>query len=341
MLYKVIILVIISCNFCSIAQERNKRKMHLMHFLPRTSIAHNEFLRPWANKIEQETHDQLEVRIHPAMSLGGSPSDLVEKVRSGAIDAAWTVVGYTPNLFPKTEIFELPFLTNTLEISQLNMLINEFYESHLKDEYEDFYVVLLHSASAGSLHMNGNEIVKLEDLKNLRIRSPSKIMSNFLKDIGSIPIQMPSSDAYESLVYNSIDGAMMSSVAATPLFLHEQTNYHVIAPFYTTIFAFLINKDFYDSLPKNIQSVIRQNSREHIAYNTGTIWYKAEKQMIEEIEKQGGKIHYLSNDEIIKGRKIAEKSAKEWINNNNRKTYNIVRDLLEKYQKQESPLLPQ
>jgi len=322
------------CNIAGAASEEKTYKMQLTHFLPRTSVAHSKFLAPWAKKIEKETNGRLKVKIHPAMSLGGAPSELVQQVRSGAVDAIWTVVGYSPGQFPKSEVFELPFMAVSYKATELNMAISEFYKSYLIDEYKDFYVVLLHTHAPGTLHLYGNKITRLEELKGQKIRVPNRIMGKFVSNIGAVPVSMPLSDVYEGLTYGMLKGAMMPFEAAYTLRLHEQTNYHVIAPFYTTVFAFLLNKEFYESLPKDIQEVINNNSGKNIAYEAGQIWDQAEAKTIATIKKKGDNFYYLSQEETDKGRLIAEEVSREWIKVNGVTLYKKAKALLFKYKGQ-------
>ncbi|MDP4832884.1 MAG: TRAP transporter substrate-binding protein [Rickettsiaceae bacterium] len=334
MLYKTIILLFVLSSFSKItcaASEEKTYKMQLTHFLPRTSIAHSKFLDPWAKKIEKETNGRLKVKIHPAMSLGGTPSELIQQVRAGAVDAVWTVVGYSPGQFPKSEVFELPFMAESYKATELNMAINEFYQSYLIDEYKDFYVVLLHTHAPGTLHLHGEKITKLEELKGQRIRVPNIIMGKFISNLGAVPVSMPLSDVYEGLTYGMLKGAMMPFEVAFTLRLHEQTNYHVVAPFYTTVFAFLLNKEFYKSLPKDIQEVIDNNSGMHIAYEAGQIWDQAEEKTINAVKKKGGDFYYLSQEEIDKGRQVAEEVSRKWITVNGITLYNKAKALLSKY----------
>ena len=51
-----------------------------------------------------------EIQRFPAMQLGGAPPQLIDQVIDGTVDIVWTLPGYTPNRFPRTEVFELPFM---------------------------------------------------------------------------------------------------------------------------------------------------------------------------------------------------------------------------------------
>ena len=89
------------------AQEYTFR---LHHLLSAQAPAHTQMLVPWAERIEEMSEGRVEIEIFPAMTLGGAPPELISQVRDGVVDLIWTVNGYTPGLFPRTEVFELPFV---------------------------------------------------------------------------------------------------------------------------------------------------------------------------------------------------------------------------------------
>ena len=68
------------------------------------------FMVPWAEKVEKESKGRIKVQIYPSMQLGGKATQLLQQVRDGVVDVAWTLPGFTPGVMPKLEIFELPFL---------------------------------------------------------------------------------------------------------------------------------------------------------------------------------------------------------------------------------------
>ena len=68
-------------------------------------------IEPWIKKIEEESNGRIKIEHYPSMQLGGSPPSLYGQARDGVVDIIWTVLGYTPGLFPTVEAFELPFMT--------------------------------------------------------------------------------------------------------------------------------------------------------------------------------------------------------------------------------------
>ncbi|MBK6999706.1 MAG: hypothetical protein IPH35_07005 [Rhodoferax sp.] len=46
------------------------------------------------------------------MQLGGTPAQRYDRARDGVADIVWTLPGYSAGRFPKSEVFELPFMMN-------------------------------------------------------------------------------------------------------------------------------------------------------------------------------------------------------------------------------------
>ena len=87
-------------------------ELKLHHFLGPKAPAHSQMLEPWAQRIEEASGGRVDIEIYPSMSLGGTPPELIRKVRDGVVDMVWTLNGYSPGLFPRTEVFELPQRTS-------------------------------------------------------------------------------------------------------------------------------------------------------------------------------------------------------------------------------------
>jgi TRAP-type C4-dicarboxylate transport system substrate-binding protein len=91
----------------SVAQEVTLR---LHQFLPPPAPVPKLILKPWAQSVEEASGGRIKIEHFDAMSLGGRPPELLGQARDGVVDISMTVAGYTPGLFPRTEVFELPFM---------------------------------------------------------------------------------------------------------------------------------------------------------------------------------------------------------------------------------------
>ena len=100
--------------------------LKLHHLLGPKAPAHTQMLEPWAEEVEENSGGRVDIEIFPAMSLGGTPPELVQQARDGVVDLIWTVNGYTPGLFPRTEVFELPFI-HTNDPRATNLAMQEMF----------------------------------------------------------------------------------------------------------------------------------------------------------------------------------------------------------------------
>ncbi|MFN7277750.1 MAG: C4-dicarboxylate ABC transporter, partial [Betaproteobacteria bacterium] len=88
-------------------------KVH--HFLPPPSTGHQKVVLPWCERIEKASAGRMKCQVFPAMQMGGTPARLYDQAKDGVADVVWTVTGYTAGRFPKTEVFEQPFIMTDAE----------------------------------------------------------------------------------------------------------------------------------------------------------------------------------------------------------------------------------
>jgi TRAP-type C4-dicarboxylate transport system substrate-binding protein len=253
--------------------------LKLSHFVPPVAPPHVTFLAPWAARVEKESGGRLKIQIFPSMQLGGTPPQLVDQIRDGVVDIGWTVTGYTAGRFPKTEVFEIPFLHTSALATTL--ALQDYYEKHLRDEYKDYHVLLLHVHGGALVHAS-KPMLKLEDYKGLKIRTPNRGGSVFLRGVGASPVGAPVPEVPQMLSKGVIDGALLPYEIANPLKIHELVKYHseFAGPqprIGTTVFLFGMNKKRYESLPPDLRKVIDDNSGRHIAAMAGQNWDEIEK----------------------------------------------------------------
>ena len=205
----------------------------------------------------------IKVELYPSMQLGGTPPQLYDQVKDGVVDIVWTLPGYTPGRFPKSEAFELPFIAGNAE--QTSQAAWEFYEKHLQDEFKDVQIIAVHTHGPGLIHAKGNGVRKLEDMKGLKLRGPSRRREQAaVESLGATPVGMPVPAMPEALSKGVIDGTVVPWEVTTPLRVAELVNTHTTftgsRSLYVAFFVFAMNKAKYDSLPADLKKVIDANS---------------------------------------------------------------------------------
>ncbi|MBO6891971.1 MAG: TRAP transporter substrate-binding protein [Roseibium sp.] len=252
-------------------------KLH--HFLGEKAPAHSKMLAPWAKQVEENSGGKVSIEIFPAMTLGGRPPELINQVRDGVVDLVWTVNGYTPGLFPRSEVFELPGV-HTNDTAATNLALMDLFESDLKEEYKGVEVMFLHVHSGQGIHMTDAEVRSPADLAGKKMRIPTRTGAWVIEALGAIPVGMPVPELPTALQKGVIDGALIPWEIIPPLKIQEQTKYQIEGAdkerFGTTVFQVSMNKARWDSLPDDVKQAFRDASGRDWRKTVGDIWAGAD-----------------------------------------------------------------
>ena len=244
--------------------------LRIHHFLPASSSVPRDGIAPWAERIEAESDGRIRVEIYPSMQLGGAPAGLLDQARDGVVDLVWTVLGYTPGRFPKSEVFETPFMPTSGAAS--SRAFQRFVETYAMDEFAGLKPIAVHTHGPGIFHTK-TPITRLEDLEGMKIRGGSRIISDMLSELGAVPVGMPVPQVPEALSKAVISGTtipwQVTLSLRTSELVHNHTEFAGPYGLYTQTFGFLMNKARYDSLPDDLKAVIDANSGIAVAEQFG------------------------------------------------------------------------
>lgn len=268
----------------------------LHHFLSPKSSTHIKFLAPWAERISQQSGGRIKVEIFPSMSMGGKPPELYRQVRDGFADLVWTLPGYTPGVFPRSEVFELPTVHQG-SAKATNLAIQKIWPM-LKDDFADVQPILLHVHAGNALHLRNTAVNTLEDVANIKLRTPSRTGGWMIESWGAEPVGMPVPALPQALSKGTVDGALVPFEVMPPLKLHELTQYSIEGAdgsrFGAAVFLLAMNKERYDALPDDLKAIIDANSGAAIAEEIGVVWDEAEESGKAMQRDSGGEIIVLS-----------------------------------------------
>jgi TRAP-type C4-dicarboxylate transport system substrate-binding protein len=292
--------------------------LRLHHFLPAVSNVHRIFLAPWAQKVQADSQGKLRIQIFPAMQLGGAPPQLYDQARDGVADIIWTLPGNTPGRFPKIEVFELPFVANRLAAANARAT-QEFYQTHLRDEFREVHPLCVWSHDAGVIHAN-KEVTRMEDLRGLKLRFPTRQAGEALRALGAAPIGMPVPQVPEALSQRVIDGAVVPWEIVPSLRLAELVRFHTEIPgsptFYTTTFILAMNPARYAGLPAELKQVLDANSGMAAAEMAAKAWDEPAPQVRAQTERRReNKVQTISEAEKQRWMEACKPVVDAWIAN--------------------------
>jgi len=291
--------------------------LKLHHFLPPKAPAHTKMLVPWAQDVEKASGGKVKIEIFPSMSLGGKPPELINQIRDGVVDIGWTVNGYTPNLFPRSEVFELPFI-HTNNATATNLAMREmFLNGAIAEEFKDVKVMFLHVHAGQAIHMAEKEVRKPDDLKGLKMRIPSRTGAWIIEALGAAPAQMPVPALAQALSKKVVDGAFIPWEIIPPFKLQDVTKFQIEGPnrmrFGTTTFQVSMNKSTWAKLPPDVQKAFDANNGEARVRAVGKVWTDSEDFGIAVATKAGNKHIQLSEAEMALFKEKLEPVVQRWV----------------------------
>jgi TRAP-type C4-dicarboxylate transport system substrate-binding protein len=289
--------------------------LRLHHFLPSKSNVHTRLLDPWAKKVGELSGGKAAIEIFPAMQLGGKPPELYDQAKDGVVDMVWALPSYTAGRFPRTEVFELPFIASPRAI--VNARASQDYaDAHLGEEAKGVKWLAFWSHDAGVIHCR-DKIETMADLEGKKLRFPTRLAGEALKAAGVAAIGMPVPQVPESLAQGVIDGAVVPWEVVPAVKLHELVKFHTEIPgsptLYTTSFFLVMNQARYESLPEDVRKVIDETTGMTFATEAGKVWDTAGAVVKKMVKDQGNTILTLSEADKETWMKACEPIWAAWI----------------------------
>ncbi|MDP6012223.1 MAG: TRAP transporter substrate-binding protein [Alphaproteobacteria bacterium] len=289
--------------------------LRLHHFLPAPAVAQAQFLEPWAAKVMADSDERIRIDIYPAMQLGGKPPQLIDQVRDGVVDMVWTVPSYTPGRFPNMEVFELPFMAASAEAT--SQAVMAYSQANLDDSFAGIKPILFHVHAPGSIHTRGRPITVLEDLQGVKLRTPTRSITQTLEAYGAVPVGMPAPQVPQAIARGVVDGTVFPYEITSPLRIHEITDTHTKIftdrGLYTVVLLLAINQRRYDSLPDDLKAVLDANSGMPLAAHIGRVWDQAETPGIAAAEALGDRFVELDVAEVERWKAAAQPVIEDWV----------------------------
>ena len=228
-------------------------KMH--SFVPPNHVIWTDVLMPWGADVAKHSNNQLTIKFFPAMQLGGKPPELYRQAVQGIADIVFTLPGYTSADFPMMALTELPGTAKTAEEGTRKLWQN--FDQFLARDFKGTKVLMLWNSDWASIMTKAKPVKTLEDMKGMKIRTPSAAQSAQLDALGATPIDMPAPAIYNNLDRGVIDASMIPMSAALDFKLIEVAKFYTIdAPLGRSPFLIAMNRAKYDGLAPNLKKVI-------------------------------------------------------------------------------------
>jgi TRAP-type mannitol/chloroaromatic compound transport system substrate-binding protein len=241
-------------------------KMRIQTAVPSSSI-YFDLLKKFGDRIEKMSGGRLKTEVLPDGAVVPA-FEILDAVDKGIVEAGYAWTHYWSGKHPAAGIFSNPMAGAGVGLDQLSHvawlfegggydLYKKFYAEVLKVNVEPF---LVQPMGPDPLGWFKNPIKNLEDFKKLKYRSPPGIAGEIFREMGVSAVAMPGGEIVPAAQRGVIDAAEWIGPADDMnLGLHTVwKNYYLQGLHQSTdVGEVLINKKFWDKLPKDIQEIIR------------------------------------------------------------------------------------
>jgi len=236
--------------------------------------------------VAERSGGRHQIRVFHSRQLG-EEKETLEQTRVGAIDLNRTNVALIGNMVPAMNVLAMPFLFRSIE--HLQKVLDGPIGSEILDSFEPYGFVGLafYDSGARSIYNSGRPIRSIADLRGLRLRvQRSERMSDMIKALGAVPIELPYGQVRTGLATKLIDGAENN----WPSFV--TTDHYKYAGFYTltkhtmTPEVLVMSYKAWTSLSAEDQAIFRDAARQSSQFMRER-WKDLEEQSRRQAESAG------------------------------------------------------
>ena len=273
-------------------------------------------LERWIDEVEKRTGGKVKIdAFHGGTLLGAK--NMFDGVVAGTADIGTLVMAYQPGRFVVTNATSLPFGFPSARVASLTLW--DLYLKYKPEAFSKVKVLTMYTSGPSNI-MSKVPVRNLADLKGLDLRA-SGGAAKTLKAWGANQIGMPMSATPEALQKGVVKGLFSSLEVMKDFKFAEICKFVTVTDAVIYPFSVVMNMDKWNSLPKDVQKVMDDLSREHSEW-TGTYM---DNHIIESIEwskkEQGVEVITLSDEEKAKWDKLLEPIMTTWIAETNKKGY--------------------
>jgi tripartite ATP-independent transporter DctP family solute receptor len=220
----------------------------------------NVRLKEAIDAIAAETKGKVTIQLFPNNQLG-SDSDMMSQIRSGALELATFPGTVMSTLVPVTSITGVGFAFTGYD--KVWAAMDGAVGKHVRAAIEKINLVPFEAVWDNGFRQitsSTKAIVKPDDLKNFKIRVPVvPLWVAMFKALGSAPVSLPLSEAYQALQTKVADGQ------ENPLALIESAKFYEVQKFCSLTnhawdgFWFVAGGKTWKALPADLQQVMTKH----------------------------------------------------------------------------------
>ena len=217
--------------------------------------------------VEADTGGAVAVQIFPSAQLG-SEVESAKNVQLGTLEATIASTSNMSSFVERFNVFSVPYIFKSIACSFAVVdgpVGKEFTDTLLKDAR----VRVLGYPTFGARHLFNTKrrVVKVDDIKGLKIRAPDNLLEATWRALGGNPVPLPFPEVFNALQQGVIDGDANPLTSIQTFRWYESVKYVSLTNTAVGVGVMIINEPFFQKLPKAHQDAILKAGVESVKAN--------------------------------------------------------------------------
>ncbi|WP_017727558.1 TRAP transporter substrate-binding protein [Halalkalibacterium ligniniphilum] len=270
-------------------------------------------MRPFSEEVAEATEGRVSFQLYPGGALGG-PAETFDNIVTGIMDSGWGLQGYNTGKWEVHSVLQLPFLAEG-NAAELSVVAQQLYEEFpvIQAEYDDVKLMWVHAADPYAIVTKGKQVKSIEDVRGLRLRTPSVEGGKMIESWGATPVSMPAPEIYDAMQKGVIDGGVLPVAALADFNLFDVVDYVTIGNFNTALFYVVMNNSSWDRISAEDQAIIEEMIGLPMAERAGAAFDTQREDAVETANEAGIEFFELDEAEREKFREAAQGVTDEWL----------------------------
>jgi TRAP-type transport system periplasmic protein len=262
----------------------------------------NKQLLQFIDTLNKRTNGAVKISLYE--STLGAPTDHWDMLKNNAVQLAFLAEGYSVGRMPVGSLLNLPF-----EFTNMADMYRTYAEwmkaGYLKEMTDNFKPLFYKPTMFQHFFFRNKKVTTLEGLKGLKVRALSGLQGQAISALGATGVSMPGGELYMGLSTGVIDATVTGIDNVIDRKFYEVAKFGLQVPVYSGIWIVAMNKETWNSLPKELQALIEEIGQEIQAADQKRTM-DAEKVYWEMARKGGMEVYNISPDEVKRWKKATE-----------------------------------
>jgi len=276
------------------------------------------FANVFKSYVESMSNGQIKVKLFPGGVLGKERENFVN-VKNNVIQATLSSVGGIAQFYAPITVVDIPFAFAN-NVVAWNVYDGWFGKKLRADLYKNTGVRCLATTETGGFFAFTNskrEVRTPKDMKGLKFRTMENAGHiKMVSLLGASAVPIAWLELYTSLQTGVIDGQMNPLPTMLNAKLEEVQKYITLTNHLYGTDWFMINDKWYNSLPKDLQKIVRDGAQVANVADRGAQRI-LDALAVEGLQKKGLKIYKPTTKEVSQFKNMVQKDYIKWLEKEN------------------------